>query len=325
FAYRLPIGPTGAASLIFRWLRRGGQNVLCKGLISETEASASHAVFVGRGRAPILQRSWEGWPKIPSTSPVLPDRSESKRGRTTNGHTGHQASSINYELRACNERWRRNLRQLRQARERHRQAQKLHGLPPGQVLRGGLPEGPPQAAQEDLQTTRSGAPGRATLQSGTRETGGGILPDLRSADSVTKLGLQKDMRKAVELFTKAAELGSIEALFDLGNAYYNGDGVQEDKGKAAELYKKAAMQGHVVGRHNLGNHEGRKGNYDRAVRHYLISAKMGYEKSVQNIKRALMQGCATKEQYAEAMNGYQDAVEEMKSHDRDEAVRRLGY
>ena len=33
---------------------------MCKGL-SETEASASHAVFVGRGRAPILQRSWEGW------------------------------------------------------------------------------------------------------------------------------------------------------------------------------------------------------------------------------------------------------------------------
>ena len=33
---------------------------MCKGL-SETEARASHAVFVGRGRAPILQRSWEGW------------------------------------------------------------------------------------------------------------------------------------------------------------------------------------------------------------------------------------------------------------------------
>ena len=31
---------------------------MCKGL-SETEARASHAVFVGRGRAPILQRSWE--------------------------------------------------------------------------------------------------------------------------------------------------------------------------------------------------------------------------------------------------------------------------
>ena len=33
---------------------------------------------------------------------------------------------------------------------------------------------------------------------------------------------------------------------------------------------------------------------------------------------------AAKEQYAEALRGYQDAVEEMKSHDRDE-VKRLGY
>ncbi|EJK55991.1 hypothetical protein THAOC_24202 [Thalassiosira oceanica] len=139
------------------------------------------------------------------------------------------------------------------------------------------------------------------------------------------LGLQKDMRKAVELYTKAAELGSIDALFSLGDAYFSGNGVQEDVTKATAFFTKAAMQGHVVSRYNLGNHEGRKGNYDRALRHYLISAKMGYENSVQNIKRALMRGLATKEQYAEAMNGYQDAVEEMKSYDRDEAVRRLGY
>ena len=32
-----------------------------------------------------------------------------------------------------------------------------------------------------------------------------------------------------------------------------------------------------------------------------------------------MGGMATKEQYAQALKGYQDAVEETKSHDRDEA------
>ena len=37
-----------------------------------------------------------------------------------------------------------------------------------------------------------------------------------------------------------------------------------------------------------------------------------------------MRGDATKAHYAEALKGYQDAVEEMKSHDRDE-VKRLGY
>ena len=133
------------------------------------------------------------------------------------------------------------------------------------------------------------------------------------------LGLQKDMQRAVKLRTEAAELGSIKAIFSLGNAYYKGQGVQQDMAKAVELYEEAAMQGHAESRHNLGNLEWRKGNYDRAVRHWLISAKMGRKESVENIRRAFMGGAATKEQYAEALKGYQDAVEEMKSHDRDEA------
>ena len=55
----------------------------------------------------------------------------------------------------------------------------------------------------------------------------------------------------------------------------------------------------------------------------MISANMGHEKSVENIKEFFMNGAATKEQYTEALKGYQDAVEETKSHDRDEA-KRLG-
>ena len=133
------------------------------------------------------------------------------------------------------------------------------------------------------------------------------------------LGLQKDMRRAVELWTEAAELGSIEAFYSLGVAYDFGDGVQQDVPRATEFYEKAAMQGHVQSRHNLGCYEGLKGNHGRAVRHLLISAKMGYKESVENIKRAYMGGIATKEQYGEALKGYQDAVEEMMSHDRDEA------
>jgi len=79
------------------------------------------------------------------------------------------------------------------------------------------------------------------------------------------------------------------------------------------------MQGHAESRHQIGLVEGHKGNHVRAVRHLLISAKMGHEDSVETIKKVFMQGNATKEQYAEALKGYQDAVEETKSHDRDEA------
>ncbi|EJK51708.1 hypothetical protein THAOC_29097 [Thalassiosira oceanica] len=127
------------------------------------------------------------------------------------------------------------------------------------------------------------------------------------------------MQKEVKLYTEAAELGSIQALFSLGNVYRLGEGVQKDMAKAVELYEKAAMHGHVESRFNLGCNEGKKGNYGRAVRHLLISAKMGYKDSLEAIKRMFMDGLATKEQYAGALKGYQDAVEETKSHDRDEA------
>ena len=134
-------------------------------------------------------------------------------------------------------------------------------------------------------------------------------------------GLNKDARRAVELWIEAAELGSIEALFNLGLAYDSGEGVGQDKAKAADFYKNAAMQGCAGARHNLGCREARKGNFGRAVRHYLISAKMGLKGSLEAIKDVFMAGLTTKEQYAEALRGYQDAVEETKSHERDEAKR----
>ena len=135
------------------------------------------------------------------------------------------------------------------------------------------------------------------------------------------LGLQKDLQRAVGLWEEAAEVGSVDALHNLGVLYDFGDGVQKDEAKTVQFWIKAAMQGHVESRFNLGCFEGKKGNYDRAVRHWLISAKMGDKDSIENIKTTFMAGFATKEQYAEALRGYQDAVEETKSHDRDEGKK----
>ncbi|EJK74353.1 hypothetical protein THAOC_03972, partial [Thalassiosira oceanica] len=134
-----------------------------------------------------------------------------------------------------------------------------------------------------------------------------------------EFGLQKDMRKAVELWTEAAELGSAKALCNLGVAYYNGYGVQQDMAKGVEFLSEAAMKGDVESRSKLGSIEVEKGNLDRALRHFLISAKMGYKNSLEMITKLFANGIATKEQYAEALKGYQDAVNEMKSRDRDNA------
>ena len=132
-----------------------------------------------------------------------------------------------------------------------------------------------------------------------------------------KLGLQKDVQKGAELITEAAALGSTKALFNLGVVYSTGMGVEKDEAKSIHYYKKAAMQGNVQSRHNLGLIVRQKGDYDRAVRHLLISAKMGHNNSLEMIKVMFMIGLATKEQYSQALKGHQDAWEEMMSPERE--------
>ena len=139
------------------------------------------------------------------------------------------------------------------------------------------------------------------------------------------LGLTKDVPRAMELWTEAAELGSEEAHGQLGHMYYfgHGDGVEEDKPRGIYHRQQAAMKGHATSRFFLGFVELQEGNYELAVQHYMIPAKMGYENSLNGIKKMFMEGHATKAQYAEALRGYQEAVEEMKSPQREEA-KRLG-
>ena len=134
-------------------------------------------------------------------------------------------------------------------------------------------------------------------------------------------GVATDVPRAIELWTEAAELGSVDAHYRLSHAYHNGNGVEEDKLRAVRLCKEAAMKGHVLSRHFLGFTEFDNGNYELAVRHWMISAKMGYEDSLCCIKEMFMKGQATKAQYAEALRGYGNAAEEMKNHQREEAKR----
>ena len=81
------------------------------------------------------------------------------------------------------------------------------------------------------------------------------------------------------------------------------------------------MEGNVESRTTLGSIEIMNGNPQRAARHLLISAKMGHEDSLDLIKSFFEGGLVTKQKYAEALKGYQDATEETKSPQRDEAAR----
>ena len=138
--------------------------------------------------------------------------------------------------------------------------------------------------------------------------------------SIGECGLPQDRAKALELWHRAGELGYAEAYFNIGSAYDNGRGVERDKRKADNYYELAAMRGDGAARHNLGYSEYKKSNWDRALKHWMISAGSGYNRSVKMIKQIYMDGHAKKEDYKDALLCYQNCIEEIRSEQRDNAA-----
>lgn len=61
----------------------------------------------------------------------------------------------------------------------------------------------------------------------------------------------QDVDAAIEWFTKAADLGDSDAMNYLGAMHHNGDGVEEDFGVAMEWFRKAADLGHAQAMSNI--------------------------------------------------------------------------
>ena len=133
-------------------------------------------------------------------------------------------------------------------------------------------------------------------------------------------GMTQDHEKALELYQQAGELGYADAYHNIGCSYDNGEGVERDKKKAAHYYGLAAIGGHVQARHNLGCSEDRAGNWDRALKHYMISVGDGDNESVKNIQDLYKHGHATKDDYTKALLAYQKYLDEVRSEQRDKAA-----
>jgi TPR repeat protein len=61
-----------------------------------------------------------------------------------------------------------------------------------------------------------------------------------------------DPAATARAYLQAAQQGSIDAQYQLGNLYMNGNGVARDPAEAARWYTHAAQQGHAVAASNLG-------------------------------------------------------------------------
>ena len=128
----------------------------------------------------------------------------------------------------------------------------------------------------------------------------------------------------MELFEKAATLGSMDAHFNLANAYYQAmHSYEKDVPKARHHYQIAAMGGIVRARHNLGYLEACAGNEDKSIRHYLISAKAGDDNSLGVVGGLFRTGYVSKEEFEGCLRAHKKSQDDTKSENRELAAKHL--
>eukprot|EP00984_Skeletonema_dohrnii_P005372 scaffold1890_cov86-Skeletonema_dohrnii-CCMP3373.AAC.4 len=142
--------------------------------------------------------------------------------------------------------------------------------------------------------------------------------------ALRKVGLEciekGDYRGASEYLTKAARMGDMRAHCHLSVMYKTGEGGEKDDKKAVYHMEEAAIGGHPAARYNLGVYEWNNGRVDRAVKHFIIAAKLGDDDSVEGLKQGYKEGSVSKEDFAAALRAHQAAVDETKSPQREEAA-----
>ena len=137
----------------------------------------------------------------------------------------------------------------------------------------------------------------------------------------TKRCEEGDYKSAFGYFTEAVALGD-DALahYQLSILYRDGKGVEKDEKRVLHHAEQAAIGGHPSARHNLGCVEWENGRVVRAVKHWIIAAKLGEDESLDALKKFYKAGCVSKDDFASALRGYQAAIAATKSPQREEAA-----
>ena len=125
-----------------------------------------------------------------------------------------------------------------------------------------------------------------------------------------------DYQSAINYYTKAADLGDAEAHYNLALIYLQGKGVEKDEEKEILHLEEAAIGGHPMARYSIGSYEYRHDNVERAVKHWIIAATQGEEKSMKLLMKSFKEGHLEKEVLAAALRAHKAAVDATKSPQR---------
>ena len=102
-------------------------------------------------------------------------------------------------------------------------------------------------------------------------------------------GVSRDIDKSIELLTKSAKRGYVDAQFSLGKLYYMGQRVSEDYGKAYYWLQQAYHSGHPQAPYTIGfmyeEGDGVKKDDKKALYWYNEAAKRGNKFGIDAVTR----------------------------------------
>ena len=168
---------------------------------------------------------------------------------------------------------------------------------------------------------------REPLADTAEEFNGQMMKRIEANDptAISHIGTKRyhegDYKSALEYWTKAVALGDVEAHNQLSALYGDGKGVEKDVKKEFHHLTEAAIGGDHCARYNLGTYEWKNGRVDRAVKHYIIAAKLGFDASLERLNTLHRLGHVSKEDFEAALRGHKAAIDATKSPEREEAAK----
>ncbi len=126
-------------------------------------------------------------------------------------------------------------------------------------------------------------------------------------------GLEKDPDKAVQYFLEAAEIGSVDAQWNLGLLYNEGIGVERSGEEAKYWFEKAAKAGHARAQFNLSimymTGDGAEEDIDKAADYMKLSADAGFVDAAFGLAELYSVGRGVTKNLDEAVRWFKVAAE----------------
>ena len=126
-------------------------------------------------------------------------------------------------------------------------------------------------------------------------------------------GVEQNGEKAVEWYTKAADLGNTSAMSNLGFMYQNGDGVEQKGEKAIEWYTKAIDAGDTSGFFGIGNMyqygNGVEQDGEKAIEWYTKAMDLGDTSAMISIGSMYQNGSGVEQDGEKAIEWYTKAAD----------------